>query len=185
MSKISCDTILDLIPLVKDNVASEASKKLVKGHMETCENCREVYDSFESFEANDLVMNEKRIVGKVKKQLLLTSTIIIVIAAMVGLALSGTSATFYNILIMPAIGVIAFFALGKRSYFVAIALFIFSYAWLILRYIAEGLFEGVDTVTALFVPIYWSGIISILCGLGIIIGFLLKYAFAKENIYEK
>ena len=37
---LPCDVILDLIPLVKDEVASEASISLVNEHLKICENCR-------------------------------------------------------------------------------------------------------------------------------------------------
>ena len=41
MIEISCQVCLDLIPLVKDNVASEDSKKLVLEHIRQCEACKD------------------------------------------------------------------------------------------------------------------------------------------------
>ena len=38
MSKISCDTCLDLIPLVKDGVSSQDSRKLVEDHKRLVQN---------------------------------------------------------------------------------------------------------------------------------------------------
>ena len=35
--KISCDVILDLMPLVKDGVASDDSSTIVKEHIKNCE----------------------------------------------------------------------------------------------------------------------------------------------------
>lgn len=43
MSKIKCEVIRDLMPLVIDEVASEESKQLVMQHMETCEGCKGYY----------------------------------------------------------------------------------------------------------------------------------------------
>jgi predicted anti-sigma-YlaC factor YlaD len=43
MIEISCQVCLDLIPLVKDNVASEDSKKLVLEHIRQCEACKDEY----------------------------------------------------------------------------------------------------------------------------------------------
>lgn len=181
MNKISCEIILDLIPLVKDNVASEASGKLVKDHMETCEVCKELYNSFET---DGIVMNESKVISKIKRQLFITSMVVIVIASMVGLALSETMGMFYNILIMPFIGAIGYFVLGKKAYFVPASLFIFSYIWLFIKYIGEGMLGEGFIFSVITIPIYWSLIYAGLAGVGVVIGFLLKYAFGKEKSYE-
>ena len=41
MNEIKCEVIRDLLPLYHDDVCSEESKKLVEGHLASCENCRE------------------------------------------------------------------------------------------------------------------------------------------------
>lgn len=43
MSKVKCEVVRDLMPLVIDDVASEGSKRLVQAHMEDCEGCRGYY----------------------------------------------------------------------------------------------------------------------------------------------
>lgn len=181
MNKITCDTCLDLIPLVKDKVASEDSKKLLEDHVKECQTCKEIY---ESFDRQEVVMDEKHILDKIKRQLMLLSMLAIVGASILGLALSETIGMFYNIIIMPSIGIVAYFALGKKSYYVPFALFLFSYIWLFIKYIAEGML-GEGIIFGVFtIPIYWSAIYTGLCGLGLIIGFLLKYAFGREKNYE-
>ena len=40
---ISCEICLDLMPLVKDEVASDDSKKAVYEHFENCSSCQEIY----------------------------------------------------------------------------------------------------------------------------------------------
>ena len=37
---ISCNVILDILPLYIDGAVCEDTKKLVKEHLEGCENCR-------------------------------------------------------------------------------------------------------------------------------------------------
>ena len=185
MNKISCDTIMDLIPLVKDNVASEESRLLVEEHIKTCQDCKELYDSFESIETKTLVMNEKNVISRMKKQIFLIFLAMISVFAVVGLALADSIGMFYNILIMPLIGILGYFAFSKKPQIVLIALLIFSYVWLLIKYIAEGMIGEGFLRQAITIPIYWSLIYTALAGLGIIIGFLLKYAFGKENSYEK
>jgi len=47
MYEISCDMCMDLIPLVKDGVASPDSVAAVEGHIAGCEECREYYEGEE------------------------------------------------------------------------------------------------------------------------------------------
>lgn len=44
MSKLKCEVIRDLMPLVADGVASEESTKLVRAHLEDCPECAKVYE---------------------------------------------------------------------------------------------------------------------------------------------
>ena len=41
--KYSCDVIKDLLPLFHDDVCSDDTKKVVKEHLNECEDCREYY----------------------------------------------------------------------------------------------------------------------------------------------
>lgn len=43
MKEISCDVCLDLMPLVRDGVASEDSRGAVEAHIAGCESCRNLY----------------------------------------------------------------------------------------------------------------------------------------------
>ena len=181
MNKISCQVILDLIPLVKDNVASKESVKLVKDHMETCETCRELYNSFTK---ETITMNESKVISKIKNQLLITLIIIIIAASMVGLALSETMGMFYNILIMPFIGGLGYFAFEEKSYLVPSSIFLFSYVWLFIKYIGEGMIIEQNIWAVVTLPIGWSIIYTGLVGIGIFIAFLLKYAFRKDENHE-
>lgn len=182
MNKISCNIFLDLIPLVNDNIASEDSRMAVTKHMKECESCRAFYDG-ENFE--EPKMNDNLIVSKIKRQLYFASLIIIVFGAILGVALTEGIGMFYNILIMPTIGAIGYFALSKKSYYVPITLFIFIYIWLLIKYIAEGIFSYTLPISAMIMPAYWALMYSGLCVLGIVIGFLLKIAFRKEGKHEK
>lgn len=180
MNKISCDVCLDLMPILKDNVASQDSKKLVEEHIELCEECKELYNSFEN---EEITIDDRNIIKKIKKQIFIFALVIIVVASMVGLALSETMGMFYNILIMPSIGVLGYFVLKDKSYLVLGSLFVFSFIWISIKYIGEGILSQ-GLITIITIPILWSAIYAGLCGIGLIIGFLLNYAFGKENSYE-
>ena len=44
MNEITCDLCMDLMPLVKDGVASEDSVSAVRNHLASCESCRALFD---------------------------------------------------------------------------------------------------------------------------------------------
>ena len=111
MNKISCDICKDLIPLVKDNVASEDSYNLVKKHIDECNKCKVLFD--ENIEVNQN-MNDEKVISKIKSQLMLIALILVVLGSVIGLGLSESEGMFYNILIMPVIGALAYFALRKN-----------------------------------------------------------------------
>lgn len=177
MNKISCDVCMDLLPLVKDDVASEDSKVLVQNHIKECKNCQDISKSFEKMPK----MNEEKIIKKIKKQLFTIAIIIISLGGLVGLALSESMGMFYNILIMPAIGTIGYFTLKRKAYLVPLTLLVFSYIWLLVKYIAEGMFIETPIFYGLTIPLYWGMIYSGLSVLGILIGYLFHIAFRKEK----
>ncbi len=172
MNKISCDMCLDLIPLVNDQVASEASKKAVLGHIKECESCREFY---EIEDVEEWKMNDNRVIMKIRKQLYVAAIIAIVFGTILGTVLTDSMGLFYNILIMPAIGVIGYFVVPKEPYYVPAGLFVFIYIWLFIKYIVEG----TALSGALIMPLFWAFIYAGLCYIGVIIVFLLKIAFGK------
>lgn len=106
---------------------------------------------------------------------------IIFLGAILGVALTDGMGMFYNILIMPTIGIIGYFTFSKKAYYLPLGLFVFIYIWLFIKLIVEGFFTYGSFLAAMLNPAYWALIYSGLCALGIIIGFLLKIAFRKEE----
>ena len=169
MNKISCDICKDLIPLVKDNVASEDSYNLVKKHIDECNKCKVLFD--ENIEVNQN-MNDEKVISKIKSQLMLIALILVVLGSVIGLGLSESEGMFYNILIMPVIGALAYFALRKKSY---IVLYHF------IKYMIDGIFDKSQLLSSLLAPLLWTILYSGLCAIGMLIAFLLYIAFKKEN----
>ena len=179
MNKISCDICLDLIPLVEDGIASEDSSVAVLNHIKECESCSEFYDG-EGYE--EPKMNDKKIISKIKKQVYSAAIVTIVLGAILGIALTDGIGMFYNILIMPTIGALGYFAFSNKSYYLPLTIFGFVYIWLLIKFTIEGIFSYTPFISAILNPAYWALIYSGLCFLGIIIGFLLKIAFRKEEV---
>ena len=182
MTKISCEVCLDLIPLVKDNVASEDSMNLVQKHIQECESCKNEFNSEVDIPPE---MNDRRVLQKIKNQIFLAMLIIIIIGALVGIGLTEGPGLFYNIIIMPLVGALAYLVLDKKTYYFPVGLFILTYFWTLIKYILDGSFANNRILDILPAPVFWSFIYSGLALLGIVIAFLLKFAFRKEEKYEK
>ena len=178
MNKISCDICMDLMPLVKDEVASDDSKKAVYEHMKSCENCKNVYGEEMFFEDSD-----KKILKDIKKNLTHICLIIIGLGILFGISLSANQFMFYNILIMPIIGGIAYFSLKKKSIYVCVTVFVIVYLrWL---YDSFGYALNGNFVQAFIPPLWWALIYLALTVFGVLIAALLYFGFRKEQKNEK
>jgi len=175
LKNISCDIILDLIPLVKDGVASEDSQKIVNDHIKSCSNCKVEFESFEDIYSEQKSINDKKIIYNIKKNIFITQILILAIGAITGIALTNSMAMFYNFIIMPVIGGISFIVLKRRWYITPISVFILSYLWQTIAWTIESGFDW----TILYGSLFYSIIYTSLIALGVIIAKLLKFAFGK------
>lgn len=66
MYEISCDMCMDLMPLVRDGVASPDSVAAVEGHIAGCERCREIYEEG-NVPQDDGKTALSKAIGRVKK----------------------------------------------------------------------------------------------------------------------
>jgi large-conductance mechanosensitive channel len=177
LKNISCNIILDLIPLVKDGVASEDSQKIVNDHIKNCSNCKAEFEAFEDVYLEQKSINDKKIIYNIKKNVFITQIFILAIGTVAGIALTNSMAMFYNFIIMPIIGGISFIVLKRRWYIAAISVFILSYLWQIIAWITESGFDWMMLYGSLFYSIIYTSLIA----LGVIITMLLKFAFGRDE----
>lgn len=166
MNKISCDTCLDLVPLVKDGVSSQDSKKLVEDHIETCEECRDIYHDFNPIEIEDFDIDYDKTLGKIKRKLYALAGLILIIGSVLGLSLNDSQGIFYNILIMPLLGGVAYLVFNKKAYIVAIFIFIISFVHQGIHGYLEGYLTNMKDVflasgqmSVIFLMFFFVGII--------------------------
>jgi len=174
--KIPCNVILDLIPIVKDGVASRESAEMVREHIEGCKSCRAEYDAFEGAPSEQPLIRDEKIVAAIKRSIFITQLIILGAGAALGIGLSNSMDVFYNILLMPAIGGFSLLVLKKKWYLAPAAVFILTFIWQIIA----GIILDGFRLDVLRMGLYYSVIYTILVGLGEIIAALLKFAFKKE-----
>lgn len=178
--KISCDVCLDLIPLVHDRVASDDSTNLVYEHIKTCESCRAEFENTDL--PDEKIIDDKKIIKSIKKNLFLTSSVFIVFGALLGVYLSNSMGMFYNFLIMPIVGACGYLVFKNRWYFTPIGIFIISYIWLFLQNIFDGVLSHGFSMEIFTMPMFFSVIYTGLVMLGALIAALIKFGFRKEVI---
>ena len=184
MNKISCDICMDLIPLLKDGIASEDSFNAVISQINECEDCKILFDEFRKMNKinnENIKMNDKKIISKIKNQLVIGAMIMIILGSFIGVGISESEWMFYNIIIMPLVGGFGYFAIKQKFYFIIIGIFVLTYIWSFIKYSIDIKINGMNLVEIMVSSGIWSTIYTCLCILGVVIGFLLYIAFKKEN----
>lgn len=174
MNKITCDICRDLIPLVKDGIASEDSRIVVEEHILECETCKALYAGLlqEPSVNPDLDME----LGKLKKRLQIFSAMLLMFGVFFGLSLTFSEEMFYNSLIMPVIGALGYILFRWNAlYQVPLLLLV------ILLFInGFGMIRGMEVLPVMGV-VTWAGIYSIFVGLGVLVAGLMHFAFRREK----
>ena len=116
-----------------------------------------------------------------RKQIFIIAMAMILMGIFIGVGLTESAGMFYNVLIMPTIGIIGYFALRQKAYYLLIMIFGIAYIWHFIKYMMEGMLTRAEWGTVIVAPSFWALIYSGLCALGILIGFLLYIAFRKEE----
>lgn len=175
---ISCDVCLDLIPLVRDKVASNDSNALVYEHIKKCENCKTELENanFISYSTID----DKKIIKSIRKSLFLMGLVFIVCGALLGVYLSNSFGMFYNFLIMPIVGACGYLTLKRKWSFVPAGVFALSYIWLFIQNIFDGVLSSGFKIEIFLMPVLLSGVYTGLTTLGVVIAALIKFVFRKE-----
>ena len=175
MNKISCDICKDLIPLVKDSIASADSCLAVKEHVKECETCKKLYEK-EVTVTSELNVDLEAELGKLKRKLQIFSTVLMMFGVFFGLSFTASQEMFYNSLIMPVIGALGYVIFRwKAVYQVPLLLLIMQ---LLINFL--GLVRGMEAMAVIEV-VLWVGIYCIFVELGVLAAGLLHFAFRKER----
>lgn len=169
MTNISCDICMDLIPLVRDGVASDDSRDAVLQHISTCPQCATLYEGTVPPPA-DHEMAMQKLIRKVQ----IFSAMLMMFGMIVGLALTAGSGVFYNVLIMPFVGALGYLIFrGKAAFLIPLLL-------TATHFLTNLLIPGRE-----YLPpgqlLMWSAIYSGAALAGVIVSWLLHFAFRKEQ----
>jgi len=170
MSEISCEICMDLMPLVRDGLASEDSRNAVLSHVGHCESCRSL---FEELPIQPSVPNKAidRIGNKIRFYLL----VLLMFGIFFGLSLTGGSDLFYNSLVMPIIGVLGYYIFRwKAAAIVPVLLFGTHVTANFLHIFRDTEYMDISALILL------TALYSFFALLGVLIAGLIHFAFRKE-----
>ncbi len=169
MNKISCEMCMDLMPLVRDGIASEDSRRAVELHIRACPDCASVFEG-EVPQPSDAKKSLERIQRKART----FSAMLLMFGVFYGLGLTAGSGLFYNVIIMPLVGGLGYYLFRWRALYIIPALLFVTH----IAANALGLGEEHLIFPSL---IMWTGIYCAAALVGFVIAALLHFAFKKED----
>ena len=185
-TEIPCAVCRDLIPLVQDGVASPESEALVKAHLQTCPECRTLWQAGggqalpQSLPAPD----DARLLQKIRHKY---NTGLLMFAALgmgFGVLTSYGEHSNWIILIFPFVCAAAVYQdpqMWKLLMAVGEGIALCALLRTFVRYWQYGATLMEYPVTLIVYSVFMLG----LCGVGCLIGWLLNYASGKgEKIHE-
>ena len=169
MTDITCQMCMDLMPLVRDGIASDDSTAVVRRHLQHCPDC------LAAFDGELPVSDGSRAMAGVRRQLQLLGAMGLMFGIFFGLSLTGGSHLFYNILIMPMIGALGYSLFRWHSLYKVPALL------LVTHLLTNGLslVRGVEHLDPASL-VLWTALYALFACLGALIAGLLHFALRKE-----
>lgn len=132
--EISCDVCMDLIPLVQDGVASEESAALVNEHAETCADCRTLLR--EETPAVLCKEADEQMIKRLRRPTFWMGILLMAVGCLLCVSQGFIGDIAYSVLILPPLGILAVFVLGKRWWLFPASVFVVSVVWNVTYYIA-------------------------------------------------
>lgn len=176
--KTTCNICRDLIPLVRDGVASPESEELVLAHIEECEECKSLFGGAPADKVPAKPPLTKGL-KSAKRYLTVIYIAVMLLGLYVGLSLTASEDMFFNTLIMPVAGALGYLAFRLRSLYIVPALL------LVISFIANGLGLFAEHFGVLDL-LSWAFIYFLFALAGIIIAMLFGFAiFYKKTTNKK
>ncbi|MEG2595597.1 MAG: zf-HC2 domain-containing protein [Ruthenibacterium sp.] len=168
-SSLPCAVCRDLIPLVRDGVASEESSQIVHQHIAVCDDCKHFMSGAQTCAEPD----DTRVIGRMKRKISLWLVGVVTCSLVFGVALTFSTHSLLAILVFPLC--------------CGIAYWFDSFVWKLVPPIACAILfiivifqHGYGTPIRQFMGALRSGIfVGILCAVGALAAALLKYGFSK------
>ena len=165
--KKECEIVQDLIPLVNDDVASDASKEMVLEHCKKCDECAALLD-------HKKVVSQQQIQVTYISHMRKLAIGFMILCVLLACSFSGTEHQFSNFILVPLIGGMGSWLLKKYVFVFYLCIPVIQFLICLLSHDA-GMIGNVIGYTML----YW-----IFMSIGVVIYHLYAYAFTGGK-YEK
>ena len=166
LPELPCDVCRDLIPLVQDGAASDASVRLVAQHIAHCPDCL----AFWQAGAPPQTPDDGRVLSKIHRRLRLVLAAALAAGALVAFWLNTYAYRLeYSVVILPVVGALGCLLLRRRWYFAPPAVAALGFVWHLVA--TDGWQE----------PLVFAVGYGLLCLLGALAAKLLVYAFGKGD----
>lgn len=163
---LPCDACRDLIPLVQDGAASDASVQLVAQHIAHCRDCRAFWQAGAPAAAPD----DGKVLSRIHRRLRLVLAAALAAGALVAFWLNTYAyRPEYSVVILPVVGALGCLLLRRRWYFAPPAVAALGFVWHLVA--TDGWQE----------PLVFAVGYGLLCLLGALAAKLLVYAFGKGD----
>ena len=178
-----CSIVKDLLPLYVENMTSEETANFINNHLNTCAVCKSELDdmssdfpitkteskcNIETAQANSF----KTIMRKMNRQFNSLAYALVILFIFLGFSWTGGENLMYNSLIMPIVGVFGYYVFRWKAVFkIPLLLFVVE-----LFIFAFNLWD-LDFHSAIIWTLLYCGFVFV----GIVIAFLLHFAFRKEK----
>lgn len=163
---LPCEACRDLIPLVQDGAASDASVQLVAQHIAHCRDCRAFWQAGAPAAAPD----DGKVLSRIHRRLRLVLAAALAAGALVAFWLNTYAyRPEYSVVILPVVGALGCLLLRRRWYFAPPAVAALGFVWHLVA--TDGWQE----------PLVFAVGYGLLCLLGALAAKLLVYAFGKGD----
>lgn len=176
-NELTCAVCQDLIPLVRDGVASEESRQAVEAHTAHCAACQSLY-------GGETPPEEERgavILRKLRRRLRMFTAFVMFFCIFLGLSLTNGPNQFYNALLMPLIGALGYGVYRWKAIWQVPLLLLLVQT--VLQSLA--LLRGTLPPSTFFMTLlWWTSICACFSILGTVITGLLSFVFHQEEHHE-
>ena len=181
--KTECSIVRDLLPLYVEDMVSAETAQFVDDHLKICSECRDELANLkegqrlETMEKDriaqeDTVKPFKKMMKKMNRQFYMLAYSLIIFFIFLGFSWTSDANLMYNSIIMPIVGIFGYYVFRWKAIWKVPVLLLFVDLFIFLFQIVEiGL---ADTFG-------WTWIYCIFVWIGILIAFLLHFAFRKED----
>ena len=181
--KNECSIVKDLLPLYIENMTSEETTQFINEHLNACTACKSEYEALNSdfpvskteVECNietAQAKSFKTIMRKMNRQFNSLAYALVILFIFLGFSWAGGENLMYNSLIMPVVGIFGYYVFGWKAFFkIPLLLFVVE-----LFIFAFNLWD-LDFHSAIIWTLLYCGFVFV----GIVIAFLLHFAFRKEK----